>query len=78
LVFNGALNASTAQSTSNYTVLQKQNAKHLKVKSAIYNPGNFSVTLTVAGFNTAKMTDVFIGAVTGVNGYSVAANKVQL
>ena len=78
LRFNGALNAGTAQTISNYTVLQKQNAKHLKVKSAIYNPGNFSVTLTVPGFSTAKATYVFIGAVTGVNGYSVAANQVKM
>ncbi len=78
LVFNGALNAGTAQNTSNYTVLQKKKAKHLRVTSATYNPSNFSVTLTVAGFSTAKPTDVFIGAVTGVNGYSVKVNEVML
>ncbi len=80
LQFNGALNPSSAQNTNNYSVLQKQKKKlkHLPVTSATYNAANFSITLTVAGFKTTGLADVYIGAVTGVNGYSVAANKVQL
>jgi hypothetical protein len=80
LVFNGALNPSTAQNTGNYSVLQKHNnkLKHLSVKSATYNAANFTIMLTVAGFETTEPANVYIGAVTGVNGYSVAANEVKL
>ena len=80
LVFNGALNPSTAQNTSNYSVLAKHKKKlqHLPVRSATYNAANFTIMLTVAGFKTTQVADVYIGAVTGINGYSVTVNKVQL
>jgi uncharacterized repeat protein (TIGR01451 family) len=80
LIFNGALNPSSAQNTNNYTVLQKHKKKleHLSVRSATYNAANFTTTLTVAGFKTTEVADVYIGAVTGLNGYSVAANEVKL
>ena len=56
----------------------KKKLQHLSVKSATYNAANFTIMLTVAGFKTTQVADVYIGAVTGINGYSVAANKVQL
>ena len=61
-LFNGALNASGAQTTGNYRVTQKlgKKAKVLRVKSALYNPGDFSVTISVAGFNTAKTAQATI------------------
>ena len=61
-LFNGALNAGVAQSTGNYHVTQKQGkkVKVLPVKSAVDNPGNFSVTISVGGFKTGKAAKAII------------------
>ena len=45
--------------------------KVLRVKSARYNPGNFSVTISVAGFNTAKKTQVTIAGLEGADGAAI-------
>ena len=72
-LFNGALNATGAQSTGNYRVTQKQGkkAKVLRVKSALYNPSNFSVTISVSGFNTGKPTQATITGLAGANGAAI-------
>ena len=72
-LFNAALNSGDAQSRGNYRVTQKQGkkAKVLRVKSALYNPSNFSVMLSVAGFNTAKPTQVTITGLEGANGVAI-------
>jgi hypothetical protein len=71
--FNGALNVGSAQSTRNYHVTQKhgKKTKVLRVKSAVYNPGNFSVTISVAGFNTAKTTQVAIAGLERADGAAI-------
>ncbi len=72
-LFKGALNAGGAQSTGNYRVTQKQGkkAKVLRVKSALYDPSNFSVTISVAGFNTAKTTQVTIAGLEDADGAAI-------
>jgi sugar lactone lactonase YvrE len=72
-LFNGALNAGGAQSTRNYHVTQKsgKKAKVLRVKSALYNPSNFSVAISVAGFSTSKTTQVTIAGLEGADGTAI-------
>jgi YVTN family beta-propeller protein len=72
-LFNGALNAGSAQSTGNYHVTQKHGKKPkvLRLKSALYDPSNFSVTISVAGFNTAKRTQVAITGLVGADGAAI-------
>jgi hypothetical protein len=55
-------------------VTQKQGkkVKVLRVKSALYDPSNFSVTISVAGFNTAKTTHVTIAGLEGAYGAAIA------
>ena len=57
----------TPRSTGNYHVTQKQGkkVKVLRVKSALYNPGDFSITISVGGFKTGKPARVTI---TGLDG----------
>jgi DNA-binding beta-propeller fold protein YncE len=73
-LFNGALNAGSAQSTRNYHVTQKlgKKVKVLVVRSALYDPGNFSVTISVAGFNTGKAAKVTVAGLEGANGAAIA------
>jgi hypothetical protein len=72
-LFNGALNAGSVQSTGNYHVTQKQGkkAKVLRVKSALYDPSSFSVTISVAGFNTGKAAKVTVAGLEGANGAAI-------
>ncbi len=72
-LFNGALDAGAAQSTGDYRVTQKhgKKAKVLRVKSALYDPGNFSVTISVAGFKTGKATQVTITGLEGADGAAI-------
>ncbi len=72
-LFNSALNAGTAQTTGNYHVTQKhgKKAKVLRVESAVDNPSNTSVTISVAGFNTAKPTQVTITGLEGADGAAI-------
>ncbi len=72
-LFNGALDAGGAQSTGNYHVTQKhgKKAKVLRVKSAVYSPSNFSVTISVAGFKTGKAAQVTIVELAGANGEAI-------
>jgi hypothetical protein len=73
-LFNGALNAGGAQSTGDYRVTQKngKKVKALPVKSAAYNPGNFSVTISVVGFKTGKAAQVTIAGLVGANGAAIS------
>ncbi len=41
--------------------------KVLPVESALDNPGNFSVTITVGGFKTGKAAQVTIAGLVGAN-----------
>ncbi len=72
-LFNAALNAGSAQSTGNYHVTQKHGKKPkvLRVKSALYNPSSFSVTISVSGFKTSKPAQVSIEGVAGGNGVAI-------
>ena len=72
-LFNGALNAGVARSTGDYHVTQKQGkkVKVLPVKSALYNPSNFSVTISVGGFKTGKAAKVTIARLAGANGAAI-------
>ena len=72
-LFNGALNAGSAQSTGNYHVTQKhgKKAEVLRVKSALYNPSDFSITISVAGFQTGKPAQVTITGLAGADGVTI-------
>jgi hypothetical protein len=72
-LFNGALDAAAAQATGHYRVTQKQGkrVKVLRVESALYDPGNFSVTLSVGGFKTGKAAQVTITGLAGVDGEAI-------
>ena len=72
-LFNGALDQTDAQSTGNYRVTQKHGKKPkvLGVRSALYSPSNFSVTISVAGVNTGKATQVTITGLDGANGVAI-------
>jgi hypothetical protein len=71
--FNSALDPGSAQSIGNYRVIQKhgKKGKVLRVKSASYNPSNFSVTISVAGFNTGKTTEVTITGLEGADDVAI-------
>jgi len=73
-LFNAALNAGGAQSTGDYHVTQKQGkkVKVLPVKSALYNPSTFSVTISVGGFKTGKAAKVTIARLAGADGAAIA------
>jgi hypothetical protein len=73
-LFNSALNPGSAQSTGNYRVIQKHGKKFrvLPVESALDNPGNFSVTITVGGFKTGKAAQVTITGLAGANGEAIS------
>ena len=75
-LFNGALNAGGAQSTGDYHVTQKhgKKVKVLPVKSALYNPSNFSVTISVGGFKTGKAAQVTIAGLAGADGAAIPAD----
>ena len=62
-----------AQSTGDYHVTQKQGkkVKVLPVKSALYNPSNSSVTISVGGFKTGKPAKVTIAGLAGANGAAI-------
>jgi sugar lactone lactonase YvrE len=79
-LFNGALSASGARSTGNYHVTQKQGKKlkALRVKSALYNPINFSVTISVAGFNTGKVTQATIAGLEAADGVAIPQFESRL
>jgi hypothetical protein len=72
-LFNGALNPGVAQSTGDYHVTQKhgKKVKVLPVESALYNPSNFSVTITVGGFKTGKAAQATIAGLVGANGAAI-------
>jgi hypothetical protein len=72
-LFNGALNASGAQLTGHYRVTQKQGkkAKVLRVKSALYSPSNFSVTISVSGFIAGKAAQATITGLDGSDGTAI-------
>lgn len=72
-LFSGALDQTDAQSTGNYHVTQKngKQVKVLRVESAVYNPSNFSATISVAGFNTGKAAKVTVGGLEGANGAAI-------
>ncbi len=72
-LFNGALNPGVAQSTGDYHVTQKhgKKVKVLPVKSALYNPSNFSVTISVGGFKTGKAAQATIAGLAGANGAAI-------
>ncbi len=72
-VFNGALDAAVAQATGHYRVTQKQGkrVKVLPVKSAVYDPGNFRVTLSVGGLKTGKAAQLTITGLTGADGADI-------
>ncbi len=72
-LFNGALNPSGAESTGNYHVTQKQGkkVKVLRVKSALYNPSDFSVTISVGGFNTGKPAQAAIAGLAAADGEAI-------
>jgi hypothetical protein len=73
-LFNSALNPGVAQSTGNYRVTQKHGKKFkvLPVESALDNPGNFSVTITVGGFKTGKAAQVTITGLAGADGAAIS------
>jgi len=79
-LFNGALNAGSAQSTGNYHVTQKHGKKPkiLRVKSALYNPINFSVTISVNGFNTGKATQATVTGLEGADGTAIPEFESRL
>ena len=78
--FNGALNAGSAQSTRNYHLTQKhgKKSKVLRIKSALYNPSNFSVTVSVAGFSTGKAAQVTITGLEGADGAAIPQFESRL
>ena len=45
--------------------------KVLPVKSAVYNPSNFSVTISVGGFKTGNAAQVTIAGLAGANGEAI-------
>ena len=53
------------------TQKHSKKGKVLRVKSAFYNPSNFSVTISVAGFNTSKTTEVTITGLDGSDGAAI-------
>jgi len=73
VVFNSALDAGAAQSTGDYHVTQKlgKKVKVLPVTSALYNPSNFSVTISVSGFKTGTAAQVTIAGLAGANGEAI-------
>ena len=72
-LFNGALDPNAAQSTGDYRVTQKKGkkVKVLTVKSAVDNPSNTSVTISVAGFKTGKPAKAVITGLSGSNGAAI-------
>ena len=58
-----------AQSTGDYHVTRKsgKKVKVLPVTSALDNPANFSVTITVGGFKTGKAAQATIAGLAGAN-----------
>jgi hypothetical protein len=72
--FSSALSAGIAQSTRDYLVTQKngKKVKTLPVISAVYNPGNFSVTISVGGFKTEPSASVTITGLVGANGAPIS------
>jgi hypothetical protein len=72
-LWSDALDVGRAQSTGNYHVTQNlgKKAKVLPVKSALYNPSNFSVTISVGGFQTGKAAQVTIAGLAGANGATI-------
>ena len=59
--------------TGHYRVTQKQGkkAKVLRVKSALYSPSNFSVTISVSGFSTGKAAQATITGLDGSDGTAI-------
>jgi hypothetical protein len=70
---NAALDAGRAQSTGDYHVTQKhgKKVKVLPVKSALYNPGNFSITIAVGGFKARRAGQVTIAGLAGADGQAI-------
>ena len=62
-----------AQSTGHYRASQKhgKKVKEIPVKSAVYDPGNFSVTLSVGRFKAGKAAQVTITGLTGAEGADI-------
>ena len=54
------------------TQKQGKKAKVLRVKSALYSPSNFSVTISVSGFNARKAVQATIEGLAGANGAAIA------
>ncbi len=74
-IFNGALNADTAQSKGNYHVTQKQRGKKfkvLRVKSAVYVPGNFTIVISVGSFTSGKPALAVISGLAGADGAAIS------
>ena len=71
--FSGALNVGDAQSTGDYHVTQKEGkkVKVLPVQSAVYNPSNFSVLISVSGFKTGTAGFATIVGLAGANGAAI-------
>jgi hypothetical protein len=72
-LFIGALDANAAQSTGNYHVTQKhgKKVKVLTVESAVDDPSNTSVTISVGGFKTGKPAQAVITGLSGSNGAAI-------
>ena len=72
-LFNAALNAGSAQSTGNYHVTQKhgKKTKVLRVKSAFYNSSEFSITISVGGFQTSKPAQATIEGLAAADGDAI-------
>ncbi|MGP0064306.1 MAG: IS5 family transposase [Isosphaeraceae bacterium] len=70
--FSGALNGGS--SPSSYHVTQKigKKVKNLPVRSVSYNPGTFTVNISVSGFTTSKPALATITGLVGANGAAIA------
>jgi hypothetical protein len=78
--FNAPLDAGLAQSAGNYRVTQARGriTRVLPLLSAGYNPGDDSVTISVAGFKPKKAGLVTITGLAGANGAAVGPIVTRL
>jgi hypothetical protein len=77
LQFSGALEASVAENTSHYRVVQpgrtqKAAPKVIAVRAASVNPAGTSVTLTLGKYNTMKPLSLTASGLLGANSAMVA------
>jgi hypothetical protein len=80
LRFNAPLDAGLAQSIGNFRVTQARGriTRVLPLRSAGYNPGDDSVTISVAGFKAKKAGLVAITGLAGANGAPMAPIVTRL